>query len=333
MSTRDRFLLSIAALVVIQVVSSVPGSGQDVGSRATRLASAGWTVRVADRPGGGGAAVGQAGRGRAGGPSTPAGPIPRTPDGKPDLTGRWNGSGGVLHNTVILEEHPGGFGVQAGKTLIIEPPDGIIPYQPWALAERNRRRDDANGYEDQVGHCEFYEVGRLASFAHDIMYSGGNVIINHTQHITRVIDMNRREHLPQGIRLWLGDPIGRWEGDTLVVDTTNLNGKGRMALGGDFYSSDAHLVERFAMVNSNTYNWTLTITDPKVFTRPWTMTSAVPMTRERQGGESFDTEDSCHEGNVDLVHLKNVYDQAHGNRGAVKWPPEYVQGPGPGQTR
>ena len=165
------------------------------------------------------------------------------------------------------------------------------------------------------------------------MYSDGNVIINHTQHITRVIAMNRREHLPQGIRLWLGDPIGRWEGDTLVVDTTNLNGKGRMALGGDFYSADAHLVERFAMVDANTYNWTLTITDPKVFTRPWTMTSAVPMTRERQGGESFDTEDTCHEGNVDLVHLKNVYDQSHGSGGAAKWPPEHVQGPGPGQTR
>jgi len=314
MNTRGRVLPSIAVLLVMLVVTSVPASGQEGRGR------------------GGGAAAGQGGRGRGeGGGSSPAGPIPRRPDGKPDLTGRWNGSGGVLHNTVILEEHPGGFGVQAGKTLIIDSPDGIIPYQPWALAERNRRRDDANGYEDQVGHCEFYEVGRLASFAHDIMYSDGNIIINHTQHITRVIDMNRREHLPQGIRLWLGDPIGRWEGDTLVVDTTNLNGKGRMALGGDFYSADAHLVERFAMVNANTYNWTLTITDPKVFTRPWTMTSAVPMTRERQGGENFDGEDTCHEGNVDLVHLKNVYDQAHGR--AVKWPPEYVQGPGPGQTR
>ena len=90
----------------------------------------------------------------------PAGPIPRRADGKPDLTGRWNGSGGVLHNTVILEDHPGGFGIQAGGTLIVDPKDGIIPYQPWALAERDRRREDANGYEDQVGHCEFYEIAR-----------------------------------------------------------------------------------------------------------------------------------------------------------------------------
>jgi hypothetical protein len=310
MSTRGRFLLSTAALLFVVAATAVPTSGQ--GGR-----------------GGGAGVEGGRGGGRGAG-VPPAGPIPRRADGKPDLTGRWDGSGGVLHNTVILEEHPGGFGIQAGTTLIVDPKDGIIPYQPWALTERNRRRDDANGYEDQVGHCEIYEIARLASFAFDIAHaSNGDVIIHHTQHITRVIDMNRRQHLPDGIRLWNGDTIGRWEGDALVVDTTNLNAKGRMALGGDFYSADAHLVERFTMKDSNTIDWTLTITDPKVFTRPWTMTSAVPMAR-RPAANNFDTEDTCHEGNVDLVHLKNVYDQAHGNGGAAKWPPEYTQGPGGG---
>jgi hypothetical protein len=290
MSMRTRLLLSAMALLSMAALTTMPAAGQ-----------------------GGRNAV-----------TTPAGPIPRGADGKPNLTGRWDGSGGVLHNTVILEEHPGGFGIQAGGTLIIDPKDGIIPYQPWALEERNRRREDANGYEDQVGHCEFYELTRLASFAFDIVHSGGDVIINHTQHITRVIDMDRREHLPQSIRLWLGDSIGRWEGDTLVVDVTNLNGKGRMALGGDFYSADAHLVERYTMKDSNTIDWTVTITDPKVFTRPWTMTSHEPMKRQ-QPAQNFDGEDTCHEGNVDLVHLKNVYDQAHGK---MPWPPVYPQGPG-----
>jgi hypothetical protein len=307
MSLQGRILLATAAAVFLAGALAMPVSGQ-----------------------GGAAALAAARKG-----VPPAGPIPRRADGKPDLTGRWNGSGGVLHNTVILEDHPGGFGIQAGGTLIIDPKDGIIPYQPWALAERNRRREDANGYEDQVGHCEIYEIARLASFAFDIAHtSNGDVIIHHTQHITRVIDMNRRRHLPDGIRLWNGDPIGRWEGDTLVVDTTNLNAKGRMALGGDFYSADAHLVERFTMKNSNIIDWTLTITDPKVFTRPWTMTSHEPMTRERSV-QNFDGEDTCHEGNVDLVHLKNVYDQAHGK---VPWPPVYPDGPqgrwgGPGGTR
>ena len=247
------------------------------------------------------------------------GPVPRRPDGKPDLSGRWDGSGGALTNTVILEDHPGGFGITAGKTLVIDPPDGVIPYQDWALTERNRRRDDANGYEDPVGHCEFYDLGRVHSFAQEILYSGDTIILNVTQHITRVVDMRRREHLPAGIRLWLGDPIGRWDGDTLVVDSTNFNGKTRMAIGGDFYSADAHVVERYAMLDATTVRWTMTIDDPRVFTRPWTMTSATPMRRLGPlGAAAFNAEDTCHEGNVDLVHLKNVYDQARETAPNVK---------------
>jgi hypothetical protein len=300
MNTRRRLLSSIAAFLILLAAIAVPTAAQ--GGRG--------------QGDGAGGTAGQ--RGRAGGTPPPAGSIPRGPDGKPDLTGTWNG-GSALSHTVILEEHPGGFGVTAGKGLIIDPPNGIIPYQPWALAERNRRREDANGYEDPVGHCEFYDIGRMHSFAQEIMYSGNTVIINANQHITRVVDMTRREHLPPGIRLWNGDPIGRWEGDTLVVDSTNFNGKTRMAIGGDFYSPDAHIVERYAPVDANTLKWTMTIDDPKVFTRPWTMTTAVPMARVGAlGARNFDGEDTCHEGNVDLVHLKNVYDQAHGNASQAK---------------
>ena len=286
--------MRIVALLILLVITATPTSGQS-------------------GRGSGPAAVqeGRGGRSGGAGETAPAGPIPRRHDGKPNLTGRWDGSGGALTNTVILEDHPGGFGITAGKSLIIDPPDGIIPYQPWALAERDRRRDDANGYEDPVGHCEFYDIGRIHSFAQEIVYAGDDIIINGNQHITRVVSMRRREHLPAGIRLWQGDPIGRWDGDTLVVDSTNFNGKSRMAIGGDFYSADAHVVERFALIDANTLRWTMTIEDPKVFTRPWTMTSAAPMRRVPVlAGAAFDVEDTCHEGNVDLVHLKNVYDQA-----------------------
>ena len=286
MRTRGRFLLSIAPLLVMLVVTSVPASGQE---------------------------------GRSGGATSAAGPIPRRPDGKPDLTGNWNGSPGGVTHTVILEDHPGGFGVLGGQSLIIDPPDGIIPYQAWALAERDRRREDSNGYEDQVGHCEFYDVGRIQIFAQEYMFSGNNFVINANQHISRVIPMDRRAHLPEGIRLWMGDPIGRWEGDTLVVDSTNFNDKPRMALGGDFHGAEAHTVERFTMVDANTVRWTMTIDNPKVFTRPWTMTSPAPMKRiAALGAETFDIEDTCHEGNVDLVHLKNVYDQSHGTASQAK---------------
>ncbi len=292
MSTRLRRLLSIVAPLFVLLMGSVPASGQE------------------GRGGGSAADQGGAGRGQAAASAAP-GPIPRRADGKPDLTGNWNGGVGLSH-TVILEEHPGGFGIQAGKGLIIDPPSGVIPYQPWALAERNRRREDSNAYEDPVGHCEYYDIGRMHSFAQSIYHAGDNVVINANQHNTRVVSLTRREHLPPGIRLWNGDPIGRWEGDTLVVESTNFNGRTRMAIGGDFYSPNALIIERFRMVDANTINWTMTITDSTVFTQPWTITSAVPMRRlpPPQGGRDFDDEDTCHEGNVPLVHLKNVYDQA-----------------------
>ena len=244
-----------------------------------------------------------------GGSSSTAASVPRTPDGKPDLTGRWNGEAGQITHTNILEEHGGGFGIRAGKSLIIDPPDGIIPYQPWALAERNRRRLDSSAYMDQVGHCEFRGIARVHTGAQEFMYAG-NSIIHTAGNMTRVIDMDRREHLPESIRLWLGDPIGRWEGDRLVVDSTNFNGRTQMAIGGDFYSADAHIVERYTLVDANTMNWTMTFNDPKVFTRPWTMTTGVPMARQRVPVDDFNGEDDCHEGNTDLLHLKNVYDQA-----------------------
>jgi hypothetical protein len=267
------------------------------------------------------AAVPAAAQGRRGGrPEPPAGPVPRTVDGKPDLRGRWNpgGTGGLAH-TNIIEAHSGGFGLLAGKSLIIDPADGIIPYQPWALAERDRRRRPENAYEDPVGHCEFYGVARLHSFALTITSSGNDIIMFPNQHITRSIPMDRREHLPEGIRLWMGDAIGRWEGDTLVVDTTNFNGKTWMGLGGDFHGADAHIVERYTMSDANTLNWQMTITNPKVFTRPWTMTSAAPWRRAKPDpDDEMGDDDSCHEGNADLVHLKNLRDHALKAAGTAK---------------
>ena len=287
MHTRGYVLLSIAAVLVMLVVASAPVSGQ---------------------------------RGRGGGPPPePAGPIPRTADGKPDLSGGFAGTGSGLTHSTILEEHGAGLGIRAGRSLIIDPPNGVIPYQPWALEERDRRRLDISAYEDPVGHCEFYDIGRLHSFAQRFTYSGGNIVIAAQQHTMRVVHMNRREHLPDTIRLWQGDSVGWWEGDTLVVETTNFNGKTRMALGGDFYSANATVVERFTMIAGNTINWTMTITDSDVFTRPWTMESSAPMTRGGDANRATrlvnpEWEHDCHEGNIVLRRMQNLYEQAHGVR-------------------
>jgi hypothetical protein len=245
-------------------------------------------------------------------------PIPRMADGKPNLTGNWRPSG--IGATYIWEEHLGGFGTASeGPSIIADPPDGILPYQPWALVERERRRRPENAYEENVSKCTLPGMPRMMVYEFFIAQSPDKVAIFHATHrATRIIRFDRRPPLPGAIRLWMGDPRGRWEGDTLVVETTNLNGEAWGNLGGDVISDAAHIVERFRMVNASTLWWEATIEDPKVYTRPWTMRFPAPHVKRGTGPEDgeFDYEDSCHEGNVDLRHLKNLYDAAHGTAGA-----------------
>ena len=243
-------------------------------------------------------------------------PIPRMANGKPNLSGRWRLSGGGA--TYSWEEHLGGFGIASeGPTLIIDPADGKLPYQPWALEERERRRRPESAYEENVAKCILPGMPRMMVYNFFIAQSSDKVTIFHGTHpATRIIRFDNRPPLPDNIRLWMGDPRGRWDGDTLVVETTNLNGKGWANLGGDIISDAAHIVERFRMINANTMWWEATVTDPKVYTRPWTMRFPAPHVKLGTQPEEneLDFEDSCHEGNVDLKHLKNLYDAAQGTR-------------------
>lgn len=280
MRIAGRLVIPIAALVVVGVATSTTISGQ--------------------------------GRGRGGGAPAPAGPVPRTADGKPDLRGVWSGASGGFTHTALIEAHEGGFGILGGPSIIIDPPDGVIPYKPAALAERNRRRDDLNAYEDRASHCESYGMARLHQFNLDVQYAGPLIIMESATPTrqARMIDMRRTTHLPDVFRLWMGDSVARWEGDTLVIETTNFNGRTWMGFG-DYHGPNAVIVERFTMVNSNTINWTMTITDPEIFTRPWTIKSVAPLAR-RPAITVRDEEDDCNEGNVQLRHLKNLYEQEYG---------------------
>jgi hypothetical protein len=121
--------------------------------------------------------------------------------------------------------------------------------------------------------------------------------------------LDGRAHLPSGIRLWEGDSVGHWDGDTLVVDTTNNNGRSWFEQTGNFMSDTAHQIERFAMVDSNTINYQVTISDPKVLTRPFTM--AFPLKRAAAGNFEL-LEYACHEGNEDFEHMKAVQDAGGG---------------------
>ena len=99
---------------------------------------------------------------------------------------------------------------------------------------------------------------------------------------------------PTSMRLWQGDSVGRWEGDTLVIDTTNLNGKTWLNEGGEIVSYAEHVVERYTPAGPDTLNYQATVTDPVVYTRPWTIAFQV----KRKKAEMFET--ACHEEDRDL---------------------------------
>jgi hypothetical protein len=118
----------------------------------------------------------------------------------------------------------------------------------------------------------------------------------------RIVPLDGRRHLPDTIRLWHGDSLGHWEGDTLVIETTNLNGKTWLNEVGDVVSHAETVIERFTPINADTLRYEATVNDPIVFTRPWTI--AMPVKRQ-EGGL---LEVACLEDNQDLQHLKDIRD-------------------------
>ena len=128
------------------------------------------------------------------------------------------------------------------------------------------------------------------------------VIVYEMIHDTRIIPLDGRPHLGENIRLWNGDARGRFEGNTLVVETTNFNDRGAIAtsaatgrMRGIPHSDELHVVERFTRVSEDVIDYSVTITDPKVYTAPWTV--ELPLNRDPS---YVMFEYACHEGNLAL---------------------------------
>jgi hypothetical protein len=136
------------------------------------------------------------------------------------------------------------------------------------------------------------------------------VVILHERMSWRVIFLNRTRHLHDTMRLWQGDSIGHWEGDTLVAETTNFNGKTWASEVGDVVSHAEHVIERFTPIDADTINYEATITDPIVQTRPFTI--AMPF--KRQQGELLEV--ACREDDRDLPLLKEVRDAERAKKAA-----------------
>ncbi|HVZ22397.1 MAG TPA: hypothetical protein VG871_15095 [Vicinamibacterales bacterium] len=238
-------------------------------------------------------------------PSKAPASVRRTADGKPDLNGLYEADGGGANYG--LEAHPPSAGALTppGRGVIVDPPDGKLPFQPWARQERLDRTTPIRGYDDPTAHCFPAGVPRAlyVPTPFHIVQTRDAVATLHERMQWRLISLNRSAHLPDTTRLWQGDSIGHWDGDTLVVDTANFNGRTWGSELGDVFSYAEHVTERFIPVDANTIRYEATISDPVVYTRPFTI--AIPL--KRIPGELFEA--ACHEEDHDLPVLKRIRDQ------------------------
>ena len=243
-------------------------------------------------------------------PAANAGPIRRMPDGKPDLSGYYMADAGGANYG--LERHPNDFLTPGGRGVIVDPPDGKLPLQEWAIAETKNRALPERGYDDPTAHCFVAGVPRsmYVPAPFHILQTPTHVVFLHERMSWRIVPINGELALPDHVRLWQGDSVGRWDGNTLVVYTKNLNGKMWLNEVGDVISHAATVVERYTRVDADTIQYEATVNDPLVYTQPWTI--AMPVNRQ----DSELLEVACLEDNQDLQHLKDVRDAARAKAAA-----------------
>jgi hypothetical protein len=236
--------------------------------------------------------------------------IPRTPDGTPDLTGIWQ-AGNTQRGT--WQEANAGLGVGGSgrdpSAPTVQPsanrPAGVepAPYQPWAakkvLESFNRRAID-----DPTGLCLPPGVPRLsmvALFPQQIVQTPRQIVILYEyMSVYRVIPLNV-PHPDDLLPRYMGHSVGRWEGDTLVVDVVGFNDKTWLAGAGTFHSEALHVVERFTRVDKDQINYEATVEDPNVLTKPWVLRTTM-MLREGTRLEEY----VCAENNVDVERLEKL---------------------------
>ena len=202
-------------------------------------------------------------------------------------------------------------------SFVIDPPDGRLPpmtpeaqkrQQEQQAAQKARRAAlrgrEADTYTDRSLYDRCISLGPLGSMTPKI-YNSGNRIVqgpgwvafsNEMIHETRIISTDGRSNVDSKIKAWMGNSVGHWENDTLVVETRNV--RPEMAIQGAPLSDEGHLIERFTRVDADTLEYKLTVDDPKNWTKPWTMMMPLP----RQDDYGF-FEYACHEGNYTMFNI------------------------------
>jgi hypothetical protein len=208
----------------------------------------------------------------------PAYRSPRTAAGHPDLQGVWRAWNLAKYD---LEDHGARPGVPAGRGFVVDPADGKIPYQPWALEKRKEnlaRTKEADPYKnsDPLAKCYLPGIPRLTylGWPFQIIQTPQFVAFNYEwSHKKRFVPVTpvAPPPSPDDITNWNGIPRGRFDGNTLVVNLTNFNAYTWFDMAGNFHSDALKVVERYTAIGPDTLQYEATMEDPKVFTRPWTI--------------------------------------------------------------
>jgi hypothetical protein len=214
-------------------------------------------------PPAGGATAPARGRGT---PAASAYTGPRTPDRKPNLNGIWQALGTAHWN---LEPHSAIEGVPAGMGVV---EGGQIPYLPEALAKRQANFENRLT-ADPLRKCYLPGVPRATylPFPFEITQMPNHIGIAYEfAHATRTVFLDATPHLDD-LDFWMGDGRGKWEGDTLVVNTVSLGDQTWLDEAGNYHSDALRVVERFTPTDATHINYEVTLEDPKVYSRPWKM--------------------------------------------------------------
>jgi hypothetical protein len=220
-------------------------------------------------------------------------PVPRTADSKPDLSGVWQA---------------GTFESLTGQAA--PPPQGAArprrepaPYQPWAAA-KVKEFIDRRGIDDPMGRCLLLGVPRVTASPMPfqiIQMPGQMVFLYETFHTFRLIPTDGRMHPEDLEPSFMGDSVGHWEGDTLVVDVVGFNDKTWLAGIGSLHSDALHVTERYTRTSYDTLSYDVTMEDPKVFTKPWNTHTIIKL---RPGDRIREYE--CGENNEDILRFEQI---------------------------
>ena len=222
-------------------------------------------------------------------------PVARTPDGQPDIQGYWTEEPGgpeavnveTAFQTADSLRVTGWTDAQLAARVpvssIIDAPGGRIPYQPWAMKRHEEivHRYGGDEITDKVRTVRDVSsellcvIGtpRLMFFADFQIVQAPGVIVMQWERSSdfRIIPLSNTTPLPGAVKLHNGDSRGHWEGNTLVIETSNLNDWSWFDSKGSFHTDAMTLVERLTVMDAKTIDYKVTVTDSKAFTQPWTM--------------------------------------------------------------